>query len=573
MRLLNVDCYQLVEYFEPHIPRYAILSHRWKDEEVFYADIVNDDYKHKAGFRKIGYACREAKEKKLDYLWVDTCCIDKTSSAELSEAINSMFRWYEKSTECYACLSDVVCTLGDDGIFLEQFQASAWFTRGWTLQKLLAPKHVYFFDRNWRHFGDKITLARHISTACGIDENVLRNPYSISRLRDFSVARKMSWAARRKTTRLEDQAYCLMGLFEVNMPLLYGEGRRAFVRLQEEISKSSPDLSILAWKQPLYALDEASLFGLSNDLLANSPADFVDCGRIVPSPQLDGLSDDLPIFTWTSRGLSIDQPTLLTTWPNSSSNEILLCLGCREDNTITKAICLKLVAVRTNGYYQVGWRSDERARDQRVIAVDILGPRQSPVWSRITIARDSTPPALLHRPSKFWHTHVWVRLPEGEDHTQWRAIDFYPDGCWNKESLTMDTTLLRSPPRSAIFDPDGGEDPSMSETQWIRGAIALSTNVSHNVVVRFTLKVAGSSSTNQSHSDTLPFTISEYRADQFPEPLSNLGSRNAIERGSTAVSHCGLTVRYRKVEGHGIRIAVLQLETSESDTVMLETSA
>ena len=171
------------------------------------------------GLPKIELACKQAVDRGIRFVWIDTCCINKTSSAELSEAINSMFCWYQKAAVCYAYLSDV-----DD--LGPRFGESKWFTRGWTLQELLAPSRVVFYSSNWTELGEKTTMASILSTITRIDYFVLRGETPL-----HPVARQMSWAARRETTRSEDIAYSLMGIFDVNMPMLYGGGSKAFIRL------------------------------------------------------------------------------------------------------------------------------------------------------------------------------------------------------------------------------------------------------------------------------------------------------------------------------------------------------
>ncbi|KAH7397242.1 heterokaryon incompatibility protein-domain-containing protein, partial [Pyrenochaeta sp. MPI-SDFR-AT-0127] len=248
MRLINCSTLQLEDFFDLNIPRYAILSHTWGSEEVTFADFTLNQAAAiaKEGYKKIHATCKQALRDGLNYAWVDTCCIDKTSSAELSEAINSMFRWYSRSDICYAYLADVPIAE-----FERSFPKSKWFTRGWTLQELLAPQAVEFFDREWNKLGTRSTHAQRISEITAIEEEALvgfmiRNDY-VRDLSRFCVAKKMSWASCRKTTRLEDTAYCLLGIFDINMPLLYGEGDRAFMRLQEEIIRTIVDDSILAW--------------------------------------------------------------------------------------------------------------------------------------------------------------------------------------------------------------------------------------------------------------------------------------------------------------------------------------
>ncbi|EJF59842.1 hypothetical protein DICSQDRAFT_181632 [Dichomitus squalens LYAD-421 SS1] len=191
---------------------------------------------------KIKQACSVARSHGYTLIWIDSCCIDKTSSSELSETINSMYRWYRDSHVCYAFLSDVVHggnPLAQDS----HFRRSRWFTRGWTLQELIAPRVVVFLSQEWVAFGTKATLATVIEEITGIDVVVLTLRRSLDKV---SVATRMSWASERITTRDEDRAYSLLGIFDIKMPALYGEGARAFIRLQEEILKRIPDQSILA---------------------------------------------------------------------------------------------------------------------------------------------------------------------------------------------------------------------------------------------------------------------------------------------------------------------------------------
>jgi hypothetical protein len=192
----------------------------------------------KKGYAKIVGLCKKAAEDGYTYCWVDTACIDKTSSAELSEAINSMYRWYQRAAVCYVCLEDLL------ELSAARFATSRWFTRGWTLQELIAPVMVEFYDASWKEYGTRTSQHFEIATITGIDPDVLVGEDTSV----FNVATKMSWAARKTTNRVEDEAYCLMGLFQVNMPLLYGEGRRAFRRLQEEIIRAREDYSIFVWQ-------------------------------------------------------------------------------------------------------------------------------------------------------------------------------------------------------------------------------------------------------------------------------------------------------------------------------------
>ncbi|KAI0839112.1 HET-domain-containing protein [Hypoxylon sp. FL0890] len=251
MRLLNTRNGDMVEFFDESIPsKYAVLSHRWGDDEVSYHDwlarSLRPELRDRRGFQKIQRCCEQAIKDDIDWVWIDTCCIDKTSSQELSEAINSMFRWYRRSTVCYAYLYDY------DGSELdaERLGECEWFFRGWTLQELIAPGIVDFYNKDWQRFGSKSDedVCAAISKITSIDTEFLLG----ADVESASVAKRMSWASARKTSRTEDVAYCLLGIFDINMPLLYGEGRKAFQRLQEEILKTYPaDHSLYAWGTPV----------------------------------------------------------------------------------------------------------------------------------------------------------------------------------------------------------------------------------------------------------------------------------------------------------------------------------
>jgi len=243
MRLLqynNDGDFTLTEFFEGDIPEYAILSHRWEAGEVTFKDLTDGTSKGKAGYGKIQFCGEQARRDKLEYFWVDTCCIDKSSSAELSEAINSMFHWYQEAARCYVYLSDV--STGDrkasdtsaECTWESAFRASKWFTRGWTLQELLAPRSVEFYSREGKSLGNKTTLEQQIHEITGVPATALRQ-YSFSQ---FDIDERFSWAKSRQTTRGEDKAYSLFGIFDVQMPLLYGEGEvKAFLRLREAIGR------------------------------------------------------------------------------------------------------------------------------------------------------------------------------------------------------------------------------------------------------------------------------------------------------------------------------------------------
>jgi hypothetical protein len=257
MRLLNTRSFGFKE-FTRGVPPYAILSHRWgtETEEVLYNDIKSSIFKLKKAFAKVVEACcRNALEDGFEWVWIDTCCIDKSSSAELSEAINSMYAWYKNSTVCYVFLQDVASDrephCGSDEQYekiwpVSSFERSEWFHRGWTLQELIAPDRVEFYTCGWVWIGTKRSLAPRLEVSTKIPTSILNG----RDLETCCVAQRMSWASNRQTTRVEDGAYCLLGIFGVNMPLLYGEGSNAFIRLQQEILRQKEDYSLFAWSSP-----------------------------------------------------------------------------------------------------------------------------------------------------------------------------------------------------------------------------------------------------------------------------------------------------------------------------------
>jgi Heterokaryon incompatibility protein (HET) len=242
MRLIKDDGHgslRLVEQDKNNLPRYAILSHTWgaDSEEVTFKDLVEGAGKNKAGYGKLEFCRKQAASDDLQHFWVDTCCIDKTSSAELTEAINSMFHWYHNAAKCYVYLSDVATDDRNHNSISSQsweatFRNSRWFTRGWTLQELIAPPLVEFFSSDGDKLGDKRSLERQIHEITGVAVEALKG----SALSDFSIAERMSWAEKRETKRDEDKAYSLLGIFDVYIPLIYGEGmENALRRLRDEI--------------------------------------------------------------------------------------------------------------------------------------------------------------------------------------------------------------------------------------------------------------------------------------------------------------------------------------------------
>lgn len=331
MRLLETRTGEFLVVNNPEEFRYAILSHVWAVEgEQTYDDLLKiqtDVHAARASgvylprnevllraSPKIRNACAYALSEGFGYLWIDTCCINQSSSTELSEAINSMYQWYGQSIVCYAFLDDVTSE-EDPSLSGSQFRNSRWFTRGWTLQELIAPRIVIFISAEWDMLGSKDGLSTVVKEVTGVDQAVLVHRLP---LQSVSVARRMSWAAKRFTTRKEDEAYSLMGIFGVNMSTIYGEGRLAFIRLQEEILRLVPDQSLFAWERtrnrwnPVFAEAEETASGPT--LFATSPADFelssrIDCITVKEAGELLGIpAYPPPTCTITPYGLRTDLP-------------------------------------------------------------------------------------------------------------------------------------------------------------------------------------------------------------------------------------------------------------------------
>lgn len=347
MRLLYIHNLELKEFFEPSIPPYAILSHTWGSDEVTLQDLLEiliclrDGGHHPleatAGFHKIKQSSKQAEQDGLEWVWVDTCCIDKTSSAELSEAINSMFRWYQNSAVCYAYLSDVEDKEAPE-VAGSSFRRCRWFTRGWTLQELLAPEKVIFFSTSWLIIGDLRSLYEIVE-----DITLISSEFLLGRsVMQASISQKMAWASGRMTTRLEDLSYCLLGIFNVNMPLLYGEGEKAFLRLQHQIIDSSDDQTLFAWGFRLDPTESPAPPSKQPKLLATSPSDFRGCENIV---QCEAWAPKrISSFKMTKAGLRIELPLVLC-YENPGYNDHrqpLALLSCRLSYDLDNLIAIPL---------------------------------------------------------------------------------------------------------------------------------------------------------------------------------------------------------------------------------------
>lgn len=337
MRLLQYSDdgkFTFTKYLATDVPKYSILSHTWglDGDEVTYKDLVDGVWEGKAGYRKLTLCAKQAKCDGHDFFWIDTCCIDKSSSAELQEAINSMFRWYRDAAVCYVHLSDVQ-KRGSSLDIKQHISESRWFTRGWTLQELLAPENIVFYSEDWQYLGTKLDLLDTISTVAGIEPRFLKA--DMEELDGASISKKMSWASHRQTTRTEDKAYCLLSIFGINIPLLYGEGRNSFRRLQEEIMKTYPfDHTLFVWgtvvkpenwsrrvPAAISRKDSAKLpwdDKISTELLlglfAESPRDFQASGDFTPwykTSRFYGLScSHSPYPTTVGRAVRLEIPII-----------------------------------------------------------------------------------------------------------------------------------------------------------------------------------------------------------------------------------------------------------------------
>jgi len=354
MRLINVWDYSLFEFWDDDIPECAILSHTWAEEEVSFQEMqrvnVDDMVRSKKGFDKIRLTCEQAQGDRIDWAWVDTCCIDKTSSAELSEAINSMYAWYTQSKVCYVYLIDVpVPDLALDS-WVHAFRRSRWFTRGWTLQELIAPSSLVFYGARWVQIGKMYhidysipqasesfpgasSITTLVAAITGVPADVLCGQ---TPLHACSVAQRLFWASARHCSRQEDTAYCLLGIFDVNMPLLYGEGKKAFIRLQEEIMRVIDDHSILAWTSPGWDRET---------VLAPSPACFANSSSIVPTGEERGA---LSVMTKHGLNMSMFSRAIMLQSGSIAAGQsfAIAALNCRERQSGLQLTRVAILLVR-----------------------------------------------------------------------------------------------------------------------------------------------------------------------------------------------------------------------------------
>jgi hypothetical protein len=416
MRLIDVKTCKLVKFLDYETPPYAILSHTWGvEEEELDFDDVKEGRINKPGVGSVKFrgCCRKAAKEGLGYVWIDTCCIDKKNSTELIEAINSMFRWYQRASRCYAYLSDVPA--GDDpGKPTSNFRTSRWFRRGWTLQELLAPEHLQFYNSEWGYLGTKGKLWKPIGDITSIPAGILLGK---AKLHAASVAQRMSWAARRETTKKEDLAYCLLGIFDVTMPLIYGDGGdKAFSLLQEQIIKTTRDDSILAWglgtkESHTDDPDQATAGGI----LATAPSDFADSGHIVCRRQ----SNTPPASLEVSGGNSLRMylPTFTT-----SAGGLLGLLNCGPQRDRQQAVCIPLVKTASGG-------SDEyfRPRGCHAVFQPIPGSGVSARSIRTRKDRQSEKSSDASRQHWLFDYSAFAELE-----ANLTLVDVNPQSCWDR---------------------------------------------------------------------------------------------------------------------------------------------
>lgn len=488
MWLIDVKTRELVRFMDIRkvAGEYAILSHTWEDDELTFSDGQNLASKsasqsiahRKKGYIKVDFTCRQAETEGLRYAWVDTCCINQDSSAELSEAINSMFRWYQNARTCYVYLSDTTDKVMRTPQFWDvsrrqparveaeaDFVRCRWFTRGWTLQELLAPLSVEFFAKDWTWIGSKRDLDHVLRDITGIRMNIITNP---DEMWSCSISERMSWAADRLTTREEDSAYCLLGIFNVNIPLLYGEGPRAFVRLQEEILRTSLDHSLLCWRMShpahrneLLAPDVSCFKGVAH---LNSTADVYE---------YDG-------HQLMSKGLSITLPTRPC---GDSKVEIYAALNC-STTTGTEAGYAVLLLRRISREYH-GNRNLRTPMTYEIVreVEEIIQPQS--LWQRSNLkwrAGVSVEHIVVvpHRVS----TTIYFNYPED----RLDITEAYPEYCFiprsaefhfipGRKSPNSDTQQIDS--RVELYDKVSGE----SQYLWIKTSRAFSKRNGRNLLV------------------------------------------------------------------------------------------
>ncbi|KAK4610699.1 Vegetative incompatibility protein HET-E-1 [Fulvia fulva] len=521
MWLIDVDTLKLQNFVgkpSGDQDEYAILSHTWAQDEVTFQDLAHlSAAKRKAGFWKIQKCCEQAKRDGFKWAWVDTCCIDKSSSAELQEAIDSMFDWYANAAHCYAYLPDVGLGKGDvadkDG-FIE----SRWFSRGWTLQELIAPGLLTFYGRDWCYPGPRIELKWLIAKRTGIPQGLLisgpisQDSRAVRSLNHYSIAQRMSWASERQTTRVEDRAYSLLGLFGVAMPMLYGEGRQAFMRLQEEIVRISRDLSIFAWERPKMSIHQNHISKRDEDarlsLLTPSPDFFGQCGDIIFYETKQAVQSSIE-KTISSVGMKLTMPIMPIYVSDYEPADYVGIINCYHKTDVTYVIALKLMSERAmlmgsadpaqiehkteplhlTPYALRNVTGEWALAESRTFHLDALRAEQEPVMRTVILARDQEVledpllaqhregvshgydlvlPADLHKAlDHYLFNHIWLRMAPPKDGPRWEVIDMYPKDAWSTSNLSFSVGEYFGNQRP------GPSEISYGEVPYIISAIAL----------------------------------------------------------------------------------------------------
>ena len=475
MRLLssNTDgSFSLTCFTSNKIPSYAILSHTWgpDDQEVTFHDMINHIGQSKKGYRKIQLTAEQAISHGLRYFWVDCCCIDKSSSAELSEAINSMFIWYQRSNICYVYLEDIqyLPTSKEGSGWPTHIQHARWFTRGWTLQELIAPRSMEFYDLDWNRIGNKEALAQQLCDITGISESVLLGTRHI---RAFSLAMIMSWASSRVTTRDEDIAYCLLGLFNINMPLLYGEGQRAFVRLQEEIMKQFADQSLFAWNPPSIEPVRHTSSGdnLHCGIFAPSPACFAETKDVTPSPAFWNTESIL-----TNRGVRLCMPIKYDV-----TNQVFLGILCCVLSSSIQDVAIELQSpsnvLEDNEHlirYSTRLRYGNWSNDQQVL------------FRNVYLATDASLAHTKYFGSHFMNTEFEIHIlldDPGQLVTSRECVTVYPPGALT-DRLDVNFKTAITMERVAVLNPMKTEHKTI--------ALSLSTSLSQDIALIFGFHVS-----------------------------------------------------------------------------------
>lgn len=464
MRLIDTRTLELKWFNDSDNPKYAILSHTWGPNEVTYQELVwinrakaltasvdslassaasinsqdeqstlmlaaiemmvrgnsgsnvggitEEDLLNRDGYNKIHQAAEQARILGYKYIWCDVCCIDKSSSAELQEAINSMFKWYRDAEVCIVYLEDVAKPDRGDHITASDvartaFATCRWSTRGWTLQELIAPANIRFFFSDWTLMGEKVEFLTELSDATGIPIYVLEERRLVS---EVSVAERMSWAACRETTRLEDMAYSLLGLFDIHMPLLYGEGAKAFLRLQEEILKTTDDYSLFAW------CATTSHKFTYRGLLARSPMEFQQCHSI----ELEHVISTFPIGS-TPIGFRVQLEFL----PDPNDKSCVLAM-LRASNAMNQRLAIRLRCLDGSMQYA-------RVDSGTLVPIDDWPTGQlKTIYVRQKL---SIPPTFTTR--DFQCFHIGRRLSSNQPIPPVRIISAHPRELWDETTYEL----------------------------------------------------------------------------------------------------------------------------------------